>query len=237
MRTILVTGSAKGLGKELILKFAKEGYNLIINYKNSKKEAYELKKYILEKYKTSVLIIKCDITKEKEVKNMIDKSVNTFKNIDILINNASLSLDDFIENKNIEDFKKVLNVNIIGTFLVTREVIKKCNVKNIINISSTDSINTYNDISLDYCISKAGINMMTKIFKQKYKNIDIYAVAPNWMNTESIRNMNQEYLREEMKRIGQKKLIEPVYVANLIYDIISTKKYKDCDIIKIEEGV
>lgn len=237
MRTILVTGSAKGLGKELILKFAKEGYNLIINYKNSKKEAHELKKYILEKYKTSVLIIKCDITKEKEVKNMIDKSVNTFKNIDILINNASLSLDDFIENKNIEDFKKVLNVNIIGTFLVTREVIKKCNVKNIINISSTDSIDTYNDISLDYCISKAGINMMTKIFRKKYKNIDICAVAPNWMNTESIRNMNQEYLKEEMKRIGQKKLIEPVYVANLIYDIISTKKYKDCDIIKIEEGV
>ena len=237
MRTILVTGSAKGLGKELILKFAKEGYNLIINYKNSKKEAYELKKYILEKYKTSVLIIKCDITKEKEVKNMIDKSVNTFKNIDILINNASLSLDDFIENKNIEDFKKVLNVNIIGTFLVTREVIKKCNVKNIINISSTDSIDTYNDISLDYCISKAGINMMTKIFRKKYKNIDICAVAPNWMNTESIKNMNQEYLKEEMERIGQKKLIEPVYVANLIYDIISTKKYKDCDIIKIEEGV
>lgn len=237
MRTILVTGSAKGLGKELILKFAKEGYNLIINYKNSKKEAYELRKYILEKYKTSVLIIKCDITKEKEVKNMIDKSVNIFKNIDILINNASLSLDDFIENKNIEDFKKVLNVNIIGTFLVTREVIKKCNVKNIINISSTDSIDTYNDISLDYCISKAGINMMTKIFRKKYKNIDICAVAPNWMNTESIKNMNQEYLKEEMKRIGQKKLIEPVYVANLIYDIISTKKYKDCDIIKIEEGV
>ena len=237
MRTILVTGSAKGLGKELILKFAKEGYNLIINYKNSKKEAYELKKYILEKYKTNVLIIKCDITKEKEVKNMIDKSVNTFKNIDILINNASLSLDDFIENKNIEDFKKVLNVNIIGTFLVTREVIKKCNVKNIINISSTDSIDTYNDISLDYCISKAGINMMTKIFRKKYKNIDICAVAPNWMNTESIKNMNQEYLKEEMERIGQKKLIEPVYVANLIYDIISTKKYKDCDIIKIEEGV
>ena len=233
MKTILVTGSAQGLGANIIEKFAKNGYNVIITYKSSKNKAIILEDKI-RKYNLNVISVKCDITKISDIRNLIKVVKSRFNNIEVLVNNASLSLDSSFENKYKEEFMKVLETNIYGTFLITRELIKKYKVEKVINISSTDSIDTYSDLNIDYSLSKCGINFMTKFFSNKYKDIKFYNILPNWINTETIQNMNSEYLESELRRVNQNKLIEPEYISNIIYEMATTCKYDDNNEIRID---
>lgn len=233
MKTILVTGSAQGLGANIIEKFAKNGYNAIITYKSSKNKAIILEDKI-RKYNLNVISVKCDITKISDIRNLIKVVKSRFNNIEVLVNNASLSLDSSFENKSKEEFMKVLETNIYGTFLITRELIKKYKVEKVINISSTDSIDTYSDLNIDYSLSKCGINFMTKFFSNKYKDIKFYNILPNWINTETIQNMNSEYLESELRRVNQDKLIEPEYISNIIYEMATTCKYDDNNEIRID---
>lgn len=233
MKTILVTGSAQGLGANIIEKFAKNGYNVIITYKSSKNKAIVLEDKI-RKYNLNVISVKCDITKISDIRNLIKVVKSRFNNIEVLVNNASLSLDSSFENKSKEEFMKVLETNIYGTFLITRELIKKYKVEKVINISSTDSIDTYSDLNIDYSLSKCGINFMTKFFSKKYKDVKFYNILPNWINTETIQNMNSEYLESELRRVNQTKLIEPEYISNIIYEMATTCKYDDNNEIRID---
>ena len=233
METILVTGSAQGLGANIIEKFAKNGYNVIITYKSSKNKAIVLENKI-RNYNSNVISVKCDITKISDIRNLIKVVKYKFKNIDILVNNASLSLDSPFENKSKDEFMKVLETNIFGTFLITRELIKNFRIKKIVNISSTDSIDTYSDLNIDYSLSKCGINFMTKFFSKKYKDIKFYNILPNWINTETIQNMNIDYLEGELRRVNQSKLIEPGYISNIIYEMVTTCKYDDNNEIRID---
>lgn len=233
MKTILVTGSAQGLGANIIEKFAKNGYNVIITYKSSKDKAIVLEDKI-RKYNLNVISVKCDITKISDIRNLIKVVKSRFNNIEVLVNNASLSLDSSFENKSKEEFMKVLETNIYGTFLITRELIKNYKVEKVINISSTDSIDTYSDLNIDYSLSKCGINFMTKFFSKKYKDVKFYNILPNWINTETIQNMNSEYLESELRRVNQSKLIEPEYISNIIYEMATTCKYDDNNEIRID---
>lgn len=236
MATVLITGSANGIGASIAKEFAKNKYNVIINYNTSKDEALTLKSELEKKYNVDVLAIKCDISNELEVINMIDNAINHFKNIDVLINNAALSLDNEIMDKTKEEFLRVLEVNVVGTFLVTKEVIRKSKIKTIINISSTDSVDTYSALNIDYSSSKAGVNILTKTFALKYPNIKIYAVMPNWVDSSSVLNMNKEYLKSEMQRIGQKKLISKEIVSKKVYELVNNNDNLNSGaIIRIDE--
>lgn len=218
---VLVTGSAKGIGASTIKEFASNGYDVIINYNKSEEEALKLKGYIDNNYNVRSLVIKCDIINESEIDNMINKIRSEFNNIDVLVNNASISLDNNIEDKTKEEFMKVLEVNVVGTFLVTRKVLDELNVKKVINISSTDGIDTYSKLNIDYSASKAGVDILTKTFALAYPNVKIYSVAPNWVKTESVLEMNNEYLRKEMNRVHQSKLIEVDEVSKQIYKLVN----------------
>ena len=169
------------------------------------------------------------------------KNVTYIKNdnlitVDVLINNASVSMDNDIMSKSKDEFLRVVEVNLVGTFLVTREVIKKCNVNTIVNISSTDSTSTYSKLNIDYSCSKAGVNILSKTFSLCYPDIKICTIMPNWVNSETVLSMNSDYLEEEMKRIGQKKLIDKEYVARKTYEVVVDKFIKNGDIIRIDEG-
>jgi len=219
-KTVLVTGSSNGIGKETIIEFAKLGYNVIINYNNDKDSATKLQESI-NKYNVKSLVIKCDISNESEVQKMINTIINEFGKIDILINNAGIAIDNDIYDKSKDEFLKVLEVNLVGTFLVTKEATKYMDDGIIINISSTDGINTYNELSMDYCASKAGIISLTKTLALRFPNLKVYSIAPNWVKTKPVLEMNQEYLKEELNRIGQIRLIEPVEVAHKIIELIN----------------
>ena len=225
MKTVLVTGSAKGLGASLIKEFARNNYNVIICYNTSETEALNLKKEITN---VNVDIVKCDISNELDIINLF----NNYK-FDIIINNAALSLDSNYLEKTKKEFIKVLEVNLVGTFLICKEAIKR-NVKEIINISSTDSIDTYSDLNIDYSSSKAGINIITKTLAKFNKDIRIIGILPNWINTESIMEMNPLYLKSELERIGQNKLLDKDDVAKEIYNIYKDNNIESGNLIRID---
>ena len=236
MKTVLITGASRGIGASIALEFAKNNYNVVIGYNSSKCEGEKVKENIEKNYKVKCLMVKCDISSEIEVSHMVDLSLKEFGNIDVLINNASVSMDNDIMSKSKDEFLRVVEVNLVGTFLVTREVIKKCNVNTIVNISSTDSTSTYSKLNIDYSCSKAGVNILSKTFSLCYPDIKICTIMPNWVNSETVLSMNSDYLEEEMKRIGQKKLIDKEYVARKTYEVVVDKFIKNGDIIRIDEG-
>ena len=236
MKTVLITGASRGIGASIALEFAKNNYNVVISYNSSKCEGEKVKEYSEKNYKVKCLMVKCDISSEIEVSHMVDLSLKEFGNIDVLINNASVSMDNDIMSKSKDEFLRVVEVNLVGTFLVTREVIKKCNVNIIVNISSTDSTSTYSKLNIDYSCSKAGVNILSKTFSLCYPDIKICTIMPNWVNSETVLSMNSDYLEEEMKRIGQKKLIDKEYVARKTYEVVVDKFIKNGDIIRIDEG-
>lgn len=232
-KVAVVTGSAKGIGKELIKCLAKEGYDVVITYNTSESEALKLKEYVIKEFNIDALIIKCDITNEEEIKNMRDVIHSKYDKIDLLINNAAYASDNYIVDKSKEEFMKVLEVNIVGTFLVTKYLYPYLEDGIIINISSTDAVSTYSRISMDYCASKAGVNSLTKTFAQEFENIKVIGVMPSWTNTESIKEMNQDYLRSELKRIKQTKLYEPIEVAKNIIRIINDESVESGSIMEV----
>lgn len=232
-KVAVVTGSAKGIGKELIKKLASINYNVVITYNTSKEDALELKEYVESEYNVNALVIKCDITKEEEIKKMRDIIVDKHSKIDILINNAAYACDNYIVDKSKEEFMKVLEVNVCGTFLVTKYLYPYLNGGIIVNVSSTDAVDTYNSISMDYCASKAGVNSLTKTFAQEFLNIRVIGVMPPWVNTESIKEMNPEYLKNELKRVSQERLYEPDEIAENIIKLINDENIESGSIMEV----
>ena len=222
MKRVLITGGGIGLGSSLARIFKSNNYDVIITYNTNKDKALELSKEL------NIKCIKLDLSNEKDIKEVFKDD------IDILINNAALSMDNEIENKTKEEFMKVLEVNLVGTFLMCKYAVEN-NVKEIINISSTDSVDTYSSLNIDYSSSKAGINILTKTFALTYPSIRIISILPNWIDTESVLEMEPNYLKEELKRVGQKKLLKKEDVSRKILEILNSN-IKSGELVRIDEG-
>lgn len=213
MKYVLLTGGSQGLGASIVNVFANNQYNVIIGYLNNKDKASELCDEVNGKYNVNCIARKIDITCEDDVKEMFNEY-----DIDILINNASLSMDNYIEDKSFEEFMKVVEVNLGGTYMMCKYA---KNVKTIVNISSKDGIDTYSPISLDYSSSKAGIINLSRNLSLYYKDKKIICICPGWINTESVMNMNPLYLSNEMKRIRQNELLDKDYIAKKIFEVVT----------------
>lgn len=232
-KTVLVTGSSKGIGKATILEFAKHGYNVVINYLNSKEAAKSLKNTVENLYGVKVLTIGTDISNEEQAEQMIKEVVNQFGKIDVLVNNAAHEQDNNYLEKTKEEFMKVLEVNVVGTFLVTKYFSKYSSEGIVINISSLDATETYNDLSMDYCASKAAVNSLTQTFSLACPNIKFISLMLPWVNTEDVQEMFPEYLESELKRVGQERLLEPSEVASKIYSFVDDDSIKSGSINKM----
>ena len=239
-KTVLITGASRGLGASIARVFAKHHHNIIINYKNSEEEALKLAEE-LKQYNIEVLPIKANITKEEEIKNMVQKSINKFKKIDVLINNAGIAIDTTYEDKTKENFMEILDTNLIGPFLVSKYVgehMLKEEQGNIINISSTNGIDTYYEYSLDYDASKAGLISLTHNLATHYAPyINVNAVAPGWINTEMNKELDEAYIKEEESKILLNRFADPVEIANVVY-FLSTEeaKYINNEVIRVDGG-
>jgi NAD(P)-dependent dehydrogenase (short-subunit alcohol dehydrogenase family) len=230
----IVTGCAKGIGKEISLELARDGYDIIGTYNTSFDEVKLLERK-LDAIGSKFYYYKLDLLNEIEINNFCNNIKSKFNKIDLLINNAALSLDNEFDLKTSEEFIDVLKVNLVGPFLLIQKLYNLIDNGVIINISSTDGINTYTKLNVDYSSSKAGLINLTKSLSLILNNIKVYAICPNWVDTESIKDMNQDYLREEMNRIGQKKLIDPKTVAKNIVNLVNSN-LKSGSIVVMEDN-
>lgn len=218
----IITGCAKGIGREIALELARDGYDIIGTCNTSLNEMYDLKNRI-ENIGVNFYSYKLDLLNEEKINSFCDGIKKEFGSIDVLVNNAALSLDNSFLNKTSKEFIDVLTVNLVSPFLLIQRLYDLMDNGVIINISSTNGINTYTRLDMDYSASKAGLINLTKSLALELKNIRVYAICPNWVNTESIREMNPEYLKEEMERINQKELIDPKEVALNVIKLIESK--------------
>lgn len=238
-KVVLVTGASRGIGEAVAREFAKKHYNIVINYLNNREKAEKLKQELQEMYNIKVLTIKADVSNEKEVKDMIEQVQKEFINIDVLVNNAGIVYDrDFNEIK-VEEFEKVLKVNVIGTFIVSREAQKYMKEgSSIINISSTNGTKTISPECLDYNISKIGLQSLTRDLAFQFKpNIRVNAVAIGWADTDMNKNLPENYIREETEKIYLGRFASPTEIAKTIYFLASeNSSYINGEIINIDGG-
>ncbi len=238
-RVVLITGASRGIGKATACRFAKEKDIPIINYCHSREEADALEKMIQEQYGVDAMAIQADITKEEEVIKMVDKIVQKYGKIDVLVNNAGIAIDDEFEDHTVSNFQKVIRTNLIGAFLVSRKVSSVMKKGSIINVSSNNGMDCYSPMSLDYDASKAGMISLThNLALQFAPSIRVNAVAPGWTKTDSVMEMFPDFLEEERKKILLKRFAEPEEIANVIFFLASEEaKYINGEIIRVDGGV
>ena len=240
-KTVLVTGGSRGIGRAISIAFAKEKANIVINYLNNEKEA-EIVRDIIETYGVKSIIIKADVSKEKDVKRMIKETFDTFGSIDILINNAGIAIDLDFDKKEVKDWTDTLNTNLVGTFLTSKyakEYMLKQKKGKIINISSTNGYETTSPYSLDYDASKAGIINLTRNLAQQFAPyINVNSIAPGWVDTDMNKDLPEDYMKEEKEKIFLKRFAEPEEIANVAVFLASDKaRYINGETIRVDGGI
>lgn len=230
-KVVLITGARSSLGKELIEYFVKCKAKVITTYNNSKDDVLDYVNKINDKYNVLIDCLELDLHKEESIIDLYNYVNKKYKKVNILINNAALSQDNFIMDKTKNEFMEVLEVNLVGTFLMMK-YFDNITRGYIFNMSSTDGIDTGNIYSIDYNASKAGINSITKTFSLYSKN-KIISICPNWIDTESTRSMDKNYLENELKRVKQDKLISPKLISEVIDKCISDN-VESGSIIRVE---
>lgn len=238
-KVVLVTGSSRGIGKSTIIEFARNGYNVVINYNNSEEDALKLKEYVEKEYSIKALTIKADVSKEIEVKEMISTIIKEFGSIDVLVNNAGIVYDRNFDEIKIEEFEKTLKVNVIGAFIVAREASKWMkNGSAIVNVSSTNGTKTISPECLDYNVSKVGLQSLTRDLAYQFKpNIRVNAVAICWADTDMNKDLDKDYIEEETEKIYLKRFAKPSEIAKTIYFLASDNaSYINGEIVTIDGG-
>lgn len=241
-KVVLITGASRGIGKSTAKCFAKNKFNIVINYLKSEDKALELKQELENKYNIECLTIKADISKEEEVKNMIEKSIEKFNHLDVLVNNAGIAIDTIFEDKTVANFQKILDTNLIGTFLVSKyasKYMKQNKYGTIINVSSTNGIDTYYPYSMDYDASKAGIISLTKnLAVELAPYIRVNAVAPGWVNTDMNKDLDDNYIQKEEEKILLGRFAADYEIAKVIYFLsTSDASYINGSIIRVDGGL
>ena len=217
-KVALITGATRGIGKAIALELADNGYNISLNYRALTDEVNNLK-VELESKGIKCLLVNGDVTSYETCENIVKQTIDTFGQIDVLVNNAGITKDGLLMRMKQEDFTKVIDVNLVGTFNMTRNTIPfmvKKKAGRIINISSVVGI-TGNAGQTNYSASKAGIIGFTKSLAKEVasRNILVNAIAPGFIETDMTSvlpdNVKESiYAQIPLKRMGNSKEIAKV---------------------------
>lgn len=225
MKTVVVTGASKGIGRAVAKEFANNGYNIVICYNHSISAAQELLAEISGI--TRAIAIRVDVSKEDEVKNMIDITKNTFGTIDVLVNCAGVSDTRLLIDSTKEDYDFVFDTNMRGTYntckLIGREMLSNQSGK-IINISSIWGVLGGSCESV-YSASKGAIIAFTKALAKEFgpNGINVNAVAPGFIQTDMTKNVTEEIKQEIMDNSALGRLGTPEDVASVVLFLASEK--------------
>lgn len=241
IKTVLVTGGSRGIGKEVALKFAENGYNIVINYVSDKTDVKKLEEEFNEKGVKS-LILKADVSKVEEVDELVKKAIEEFGQIDVLVNNAGITKDNLLMRMSEEEFDKVIEINLKGTYLVTKAVTKYMMKKrsgSIVNLSSVVGV-AGNAGQCNYSASKAGIIGFTKSVAKELASRDIRAnaVAPGFIETDMTSVLTDTVKENIYNQIPLKRMGNAKEVAELIYFLGSEKSsYITGQVINVDGGM
>lgn len=201
-KKVLITGSSRGIGKEIALTFAKQGALVAVNYTNNYTEAMKVVEE-LKRFETKPLCIKCNVADEKDVEAMFDYIRQEWGYIDILVNNAGTNINQDIFDTSFNDWKKIMGINIDGTFLCSKQAMKMMKDRNhgrIINISSLAAHQGTMNGSVHYGASKAGQIGFGKTLARTgaQYNITVNNIAPGLTATELL----NERPKEEIEKLA-----------------------------------
>ncbi len=240
-KVALITGATRGIGKQIALTLSKEGYNIVLNYRTENDELKELVNQI-ESNNVECLTVKGDVSIFDDCKNFTQKAIEKFGKIDVLVNNAGITRDTLLARMTEEDFTKVIDVNLVGTFNVTKNVISymmKARSGRIINISSVVGVSG-NAGQTNYSASKAGIIGFTKSLAKEVssRNILVNAVAPGFIESDMTNGLKDEIKEEISKNIPLKRIGKPEDIANVVKFLVSEESsYITGQVINVDGGM
>ena len=209
-KIVLITGGSRGIGLAAAKEFISGGGKVIIMHSNpAVKPIGDFSKVII-----------ADISDEEQVKSAVDSVVAEFDRIDVLVNNAGIAIDKEWDERTVTDFRKTLDVNLTGTWLMSKyvgDVMVKNKSGKIINISSTSGLNDFSPYAVDYNASKAAIISLTKSLAIQFAPfVNVNAIAPGWVNTDMNKDLSDDYMSDEMQKVCLNRMAEPREIATII---------------------
>ena len=240
-KVAFITGATRGIGRQIAITLAKEGFNIVINYRKENEDLIETKKMV-EDQKVKCFTVQGDVSSFEDSERMVKDIIEEFNHIDILVNNAGITKDMLLMRMKKEDFEDVINVNLVGTFNVTKNVIPymiKQRSGRIINISSVVGVSG-NAGQTNYSASKAGIIGFTKSLAKEVasRNILVNAVAPGFIETQMTDVLKQEVKEEIAKNIPLRRMGTPEDVANVVKFLAGEQSsYITGQVINVDGGM
>ena len=237
----LITGATRGIGKQIAITLAKQGYNIALNYRKENEELENTKKEI-EKIGVQILAVKGDVANFEDCENFVKQVIERFGQIDVLVNNAGITKDMLLMRMKKEDFEQVIDTNLVGTFNVTKNVVPymmKDRSGRISNISSVVGISG-NAGQTNYSASKAGIIGFTKSLAKEIasRNILVNAVAPGFIETNMTDVLKDDVKQEIAKNIPLKRMGTTQDVANVVKFLASDdSSYITGQVINVDGGM
>lgn len=240
-KNALVTGASRGIGRAIAVELAKNGANIAISYVNNKDKAEEVVNEI-KRYGVKAIAVKADVSKEEEVLNMVKIVKESIGSIDILVNNAGINRDNLLMRMSTEDWDKVIDTNLKGTYLCSkaliRDMIKKKSGK-IINIASVAGV-AGNFGQTNYSASKAGVIGFTKSLAKEVasRGINVNAIAPGLIETDMTLALKEDIRDSLVKNIPMGRLGTVQDIANIVIFLASEKSnYITGQVINVDGGM
>ncbi len=240
-KTALITGASKGIGRAIAVQLAKDGYQVVINYNGSQTKALETET-LCKEFGVQTLIYQCDVSIFENVKTMIDSVVETFGQIDVLVNNSGITKDNLLLRMSESEFDEVIDVNLKGTFNTTKCVSKimfKARFGRIINVASVIGL-TGNLGQANYAASKAGVIGFSKSVAKEFasRNITCNVVAPGFVQTDMTESLPEQVKESILNHIPMKRLGTVEDVAGVVSFLASEKAdYITGQVIVVDGGM
>ncbi len=224
MKTVLITGASRGIGREIAIKFATEGYNIVLNYNNSETKAKSIAKQI-EKLGVKCLIVKADVSIESEVLDMVNLAIKKFGRIDVLVNNAGVALSKLFQLTTTDEVARVFGVNTFGVINCSKAVVPSMiseKAGKIINISSIWG-KVGASMETIYSASKGAVIAFTMALAKELapSNISVNCVCPGVIDTDMLLEYTEDDKNELKQQTPLNRLGTPQDVANAVYFLAS----------------
>lgn len=240
MKTVIVTGASRGIGACIAKEFAKNGYNVVLNYFKSEEKAKEVSKEI-ESLGARVLLSKADVSDPAQVQTMVEEAIKVFGNVDVLVNNAGISISGLLIDMTNEQIQNLVSTNLVSQIVCAREVAKHmigCQSGRIVNVSSIWGVVGGSDETV-YSATKAGIIGFTKALAKELglSNITVNAVAPGAIETDMMKCYDAETKNQIAEETTLGRIGKPVDIAKAVLFLASDDaSYITGQVLRVDGG-